>query len=579
MCDRVGVLYAGRLVEEGETAQVLQRPAPPVHGRAAPLHPARRRRARITAGSTPSPASCRTSASSFPGCVFAAAARSRRTICRSEEPPLLRARRRAHQPLPLPRAGAGAAARAGGRSRAAADRPRELEPLLRVRRPRQGVQAARARHPRADGVSAAIWPGETLGLVGESGSGKTTLARTLLGIVGPTSGAVTLDGRSCSRRGSRSARADDMRALQIVFQNPDSRAQPAPLGPADPAALAEASSPASRGAAAEQRMLELMQLGSPRRALREREAGPALRRAQAAARDRACLRRRTAARRLRRADVGARRLGAGSDPQPARRAAGAAAGLVPLHLARPRRRPLRLRPDRRPLPRPADGARAGRTSSSTGPHHPYTEALLSAVPTIDGGGRERIRLEGEIPSAADPPSGCVFHTRCPRRSAPICDERSRRSSRSRADHLMRCHIPLEELRRCSAPGCAGRETVARVKIRAAVLEQTGGAASRCRSSSSRRRGRGEVLVRLGASGVCHSDFNAIDGTVGDPLPRRARPRGRGRRRGGRAGRDARRRRRPRRALVGAVLRRVRRVPARRCRSCARRPGRRWARAG
>src|SRR5207244_4532936 len=48
-----------------------------------------------------------------------------------------------------------------------------------------------------------------------------------------------------------------------------------------------------------------------------------------------------------------------------------------------------------------------------GPHHPYTEALLSAVPTIDGGGRTRIRLEGEIPSAAAPPSGCVFHTPCP----------------------------------------------------------------------------------------------------------------------------------------------------------------------
>ena len=39
-----------------------------------------------------------------------------------------------------------------------------------------------------------------------------------------------------------------------------------------------------------------------------------------------------------------------------------------------------------------------------GPHHPYTEALLSAVPTVDGGGRDRIRLEGDIPSAADPPS-------------------------------------------------------------------------------------------------------------------------------------------------------------------------------
>ena len=46
---------------------------------------------------------------------------------------------------------------------------------------------------RSSGSAAAIWPGETLGLVGESGSGKTTLARTLLGIIGPTSGAVKFE--------------------------------------------------------------------------------------------------------------------------------------------------------------------------------------------------------------------------------------------------------------------------------------------------------------------------------------------------------------------------------------------------
>jgi peptide/nickel transport system ATP-binding protein len=83
----------------------------------------------------------------------------------------------------------------------------------------------------------------------------------------------------------------------------------------------------------------------------------------------------------------------------------------------------------------------------SGPHHPYTEALLSAVPTIDGGGRERIRLEGDIPSAASPPSGCVFHTRCPRKLGAICEQEEPPLVEVESGHLMRCHIPIEELRR------------------------------------------------------------------------------------------------------------------------------------
>jgi peptide/nickel transport system ATP-binding protein len=82
-----------------------------------------------------------------------------------------------------------------------------------------------------------------------------------------------------------------------------------------------------------------------------------------------------------------------------------------------------------------------------GPHHPYTEALLSAVPTIDGGGRDRIRLEGDIPSAASPPSGCVFHTRCPRFLGAVCVEQEPPLVEVEHGHFMRCHIPIEELRR------------------------------------------------------------------------------------------------------------------------------------
>jgi peptide/nickel transport system ATP-binding protein len=86
-----------------------------------------------------------------------------------------------------------------------------------------------------------------------------------------------------------------------------------------------------------------------------------------------------------------------------------------------------------------------------GPHHPYTEALLSAVPTIDGGGRERIKLGGEIPSAAEPPSGCVFHTRCPRKVGVVCEETEPPLVEVEPQHLMRCHIPIEELRSLQQP--------------------------------------------------------------------------------------------------------------------------------
>jgi peptide/nickel transport system ATP-binding protein len=82
-----------------------------------------------------------------------------------------------------------------------------------------------------------------------------------------------------------------------------------------------------------------------------------------------------------------------------------------------------------------------------GPHHPYTEALLSAVPVLEGEERPRIRLEGEIPSAANPPTGCVFHTRCPRFLGAVCVEEEPPLAEVERGHFMRCHIPVDELRR------------------------------------------------------------------------------------------------------------------------------------
>jgi peptide/nickel transport system ATP-binding protein len=85
------------------------------------------------------------------------------------------------------------------------------------------------------------------------------------------------------------------------------------------------------------------------------------------------------------------------------------------------------------------------------PHHPYTEALLSAMPTIDDQEQaHQIRLTGSIPSPSNPPSGCRFHTRCHRRLGEICTEKEPPWQHAGADHRYRCHIQPAELRRTQA---------------------------------------------------------------------------------------------------------------------------------
>jgi peptide/nickel transport system ATP-binding protein len=88
----------------------------------------------------------------------------------------------------------------------------------------------------------------------------------------------------------------------------------------------------------------------------------------------------------------------------------------------------------------------------TPPYHPYTEALLSAVPIPDPDVEQKnIRLSGNVPSALDPPSGCRFHTRCPRRhdmlsdGGKICETDNPPWQTSDRGHRILCHIPLEEL--------------------------------------------------------------------------------------------------------------------------------------
>jgi len=76
----------------------------------------------------------------------------------------------------------------------------------------------------------------------------------------------------------------------------------------------------------------------------------------------------------------------------------------------------------------------------TDPKHPYTQALLSAVPTIDAAdGRAIIRLQGEMPSPANPPSGCHFHPRCPH-AMPQCAQEYPAQTVFEAGHVAHCHL-------------------------------------------------------------------------------------------------------------------------------------------
>lgn len=87
------------------------------------------------------------------------------------------------------------------------------------------------------------------------------------------------------------------------------------------------------------------------------------------------------------------------------------------------------------------------------PYQPYTEALLSAVPIPDPTAEQKhIRLHGTVPSALNPPSGCPFHTRCPRRellpdNGSICEKEEPPWQYNTEEHRIYCHIPLEKLRK------------------------------------------------------------------------------------------------------------------------------------
>jgi peptide/nickel transport system ATP-binding protein len=88
----------------------------------------------------------------------------------------------------------------------------------------------------------------------------------------------------------------------------------------------------------------------------------------------------------------------------------------------------------------------------TPPYHPYTEALLSAIPSLDPTRQKpRVALHGEVPSPVNVPGGCRFHTRCPRFLGNICRDQEPPWQVDASGKRIYCHIPLSELKREQEP--------------------------------------------------------------------------------------------------------------------------------
>ena len=445
MCERVGVLYAGRVVEEGEAQEVFRDPRHPYTVGLLRCIPRGGVRKDETALDT-IPGFLPRLGADLPGCVFEPRCGLAKEICREHEPDLYplghgRASRchfheRAHE---LPRVAP---------ARLPAVQSANGKPLLEVghgsktfKQEGQDVQAL------VD-VSLVVRPGEVLGLVGESGSGKTTLARVLLGLTAPDEGsALEMDGEPLAGKVEKRTR-EQVRSLQIVFQNPDG-------------ALNRRHSVRRIVGRA---LFKLLGLSGRERDERAVELAESVRFDQALLGAKPVqlsggLKQRVA---IARAFAGEPRIVLCDEPTSALDVSVQAAILNLLVELQTQKGVsyvfishdlgvVRYISDRIAVMYLGRLQEVGDAETVFGgPHHPYTEALLSAVPTLEGEARTRIRLEGEIPSAANPPSGCVFHTRCPRFLGEICVQEEPPLAEVERGHLMRCHIPVDELRRLQA---------------------------------------------------------------------------------------------------------------------------------
>ena len=322
----------------------------------------------------------------------------------------------------------------------------DSQPLIAVHElkkyfPQRGGLFGRARQyvKAVDGVSFSLNRGRTLGLVGESGCGKSTLGRAILYLQPPSSGQVRLEGQPLGELGNAGLMAA-RRDMQIIFQDPYASLSPRRTVAQiirEPLDVHRIGSPAER----RERVEELLNIVGMRRNALNRyphEFSGGQRQRIGIARALALNPKFIVA------DEPVSALDVSVQSQ--------VLNLIARLKAEHNISFLFISHDLAVIQHVSDDVavmylgkiveQASAQDIYTNPRHPYTQALLSAIPVPDPAHKaQRIVLTGDVPSPLNPPAGCPFHTRCPVAIAACTTETPPlRQQAGTENHLVACHL-------------------------------------------------------------------------------------------------------------------------------------------
>jgi peptide/nickel transport system ATP-binding protein len=449
ICDRIGVMYAGELVEEGGVRDVFKEPRHPYTRGLLDCLPTLGRdkhggRLEPIPGQVGSPLARPLGCSFAARCAFVDPAR-----CTVAPIPVAAAApghdvlciRHAELPPRAPRRDAAPGVDAGGDETAVV----EMHGLSKTYRQAAGMFGSDQRTVQAlSRIDMSAIKGRTLAIVGESGCGKSTLARILSGLTTASGGSVRLDETEVSALPVESRSDTLKRKLQMVFQNPDSTLNPShSVGFSVTRALRRLRRLAPSKARAETaRLFETVRLPQEFMGRKPHQLSGGQRQrvaiARALAGDPSVI---LADEPVSALDVSVQAaiINLLTELQAER---GATLVFISHDLA-----VVRYLADEVAVMYLGTIAEAGPVERVFAPPwHPYTEALLSAVPQPDPDAPHgRIVLEGPVPSASDLPKGCPFATRCPRKLGAICDEQRPPEQNLGEGHRIACHIPADAL--------------------------------------------------------------------------------------------------------------------------------------